>query len=150
MDINYKVAEVKLSYKSTLKYKERVKVSSAEDAYKLLLPLFDEDTIEYSEFFKVLLLDNANHVLGYTLVSQGGLTETCVDIRIILQAALLSNATNLILAHNHPSGNLTPSKEDLSLTNMIKEAAKLMRINVMDHLILTSESYFSFADDGLM
>jgi DNA repair protein RadC len=150
MDINYKVAEVKLSYKSTLKYKERVKVSSAEDAYKLLLPLFDEDTIEYNEFFKVLLLDNANHVLGYTLVSQGGLTETCVDIRIILQAALLCNATNLILAHNHPSGNLTPSEEDLSLTNKIKEAAKLMRINVMDHLILTSESYFSFADDGLM
>ena len=99
---------------------------------------------------KVLFLNQANQVLGYTQISEGGITETSVDVRMILQAALLTNSVSLILAHNHPSGNLKPSTLDIELTRCIKEAAKLMRINVLDHIIMTSESYYSFSDEGTL
>ena len=89
-------------------------------------------------------------MLGYTLISEGGLTETPVDVRIILQAALLTNSVALILAHNHPSGNLKPSQLDIGLTQQIKEAAKLIKIAVVDHIILTREGYYSFSDEGLL
>lgn len=148
LDIDYKVGEVELSYKSTIK--NRNKILSSSDAYKLLLPTFKEGTIDYREYFKVLLLNQSNQVLGYTLISEGGLTETPVDVRIILQAALLTNSVALILAHNHPSGNLKPSQLDIGLTQQIKEAAKLIKIAVVDHIILTREGYYSFSDEGLL
>ena len=97
-----------------------------------------------------MLLNQANQALGYTLISEGGLSSTDVDVRIVLQAALLTNAVALILAHNHPIGNTRPSKEDIQLTKHIKDAAQLMRINVLDHLILTDTDYYSFLDDGLL
>jgi DNA repair protein RadC len=81
-------------------------------------------------------------------VSSGGLTGTIVDVRIVLGTALKAAATSIILAHNHPSGNLHPSQEDFNLTKRIKEAAKFMDITVIDHLILTDENYYSFADEG--
>lgn len=148
MNIDYKVGEVELSYKSTAK--DLYKITDSEDAYKLLRPTYKEGTIRYKEYFKVLLLNQANQALGYTLISEGGLTSTDVDVRIVLQAALLTNAVALILAHNHPSGNTRPSKEDIQLTKHIKDAAQLMRINVLDHLILTDTDYYSFLDDGLL
>ncbi len=143
-----KVAEVELTYKSTTKNK--CKVACARDAYNVLLPTYREGTINYKEYFKVLLLNNANKVLGYTLISEGGLTNTMVDVRIILQAALLANATAIILAHNHPSGNLTPSHEDKKVTQEIANAAKIMQIRVVDHIIMSDESYHSFAESGLI
>ena len=146
MDIDYTVGEVELSYKP--KFKNIYKVISSEDAYKYLLPTYREGTICYKEYFKVLFLNQANQVLGYTLISEGGITETSVDVRVILQAALLTNSVALVLAHNHPSGNLKPSKEDLRLTKQVKDAAQLMRITVLDHLILTDAGYYSFADEG--
>lgn len=148
MNIDYKVGEVELSYKSTAK--DLYKITDSEDAYKLLRPTYKEGTIRYKEYFKVLLLNQANQALGYTLISEGGLSSTDVDVRIVLQAALLTNAVALILAHNHPSGNTRPSKEDIQLTKHIKDAAQLMRINVLDHLILTDTDYYSFLDDGLL
>ena len=148
MDMDYQVGEVELSYKSTIK--NRNKILSSSDAYKLLIPTFKVGTIDYREYFKVLFLNQSNQVLGYTLISEGGLTETCADIRIILQAALLTNSVAIILAHNHPSGNLSPSQQDIGLTQQIKEAAKLMRITVVDHIILTREGYYSFLDEGLL
>lgn len=146
MNLDYKVGEVELTYKATTRNKN--KVSSSADAYQILLPTFKEGTIDYKEYFKVLYLNQANQVLGFTLISEGGITETNVDVRLILQAALLTNSVSIILAHNHPSGNLKPSKQDLELTQSIKEAAELMRIRVLDHIILTSEKYYSFADEG--
>lgn len=148
MNLDYKVGEVELAYKPTTK--ERSKVVSSIDAYKILLPTFKEGTIDYKEYFKVLFLNQASQVLGYTLISEGGITETAVDVRLILQAALLTNSTALILAHNHPSGNTKPSKLDIKLTKFIKEAAELMRITVIDHIIMTSESYYSFGDEGML
>ena len=146
MDIDYKVGEVELSYKP--KIKNLHKIISSEDAYKYLLPTYKEGTICYKEYFKVLFLNQANQVLGYTLISEGGITETSVDVRVILQAALLTNSVALVIAHNHPSGNLKPSQEDIKITKQVKDAAQLMRIRVLDHLILTDTGYYSFSDEG--
>ena len=146
MDIDYTVGEVELSYKP--KIKNLHKIISSEDAYKYLLPTYKEGTICYKEYFKVLFLNQANQVLGYTLISEGGITETSVDVRVILQAALLTNSVALVLAHNHPSGNLKPSQEDIKITKQVKDAAQLMRITVIDHLILTDTGYYSFSDEG--
>ena len=146
MDMDYKVGEVELSYAP--KIKDTRKVLSSEDAYKYLLSTYKEGTVCYKEYFKILLLNQANQVLGYTLISEGGLTSTDVDVRLILQAALLTNSVAIILAHNHPSGNKTPSREDIRMTNQIKEAAQIMRIRVLDHLILTDTGYYSFSDEG--
>ena len=96
------------------------------------------------------MLNQANQVLGYTLISEGGITSTDVDVRVILQAALLTNSVAIILAHNHPSGNMKPSREDIRMTNQIKEAALIMRIRVLDHLILTDTGHYSFSDEGLL
>ncbi len=123
---------------------------ASEDAYRILLPTFREGTIHHREYFKVLFLNSANDVLGYTQISEGGLSNTCVDVRIILQAALLTNATSLILAHNHPSGNLKPSNEDRKMTESIKKAAELLQIRVVDHIIMSDENYYSFVDYGLI
>lgn len=146
MNIDYTVGEVELSYKP--KFKSLHKIVSSEDAYKYLLPTYKEGTICYKEYFKVLFLNQSNQVLGYTLISEGGITETSVDVRVILQAALLTNSVALVLAHNHPSGNPRPSRQDMEITKQVKEAARLMRITVIDHLILTDAGYYSFSDEG--
>ena len=146
MDIDYTVGEVELSYKP--KFKSLHQVTCSEDAYKYLLPTYKKGTICYKEYFKVLFLNQAKQVLGYTLISEGGITETCADIRVILQAALLTNSVAIILAHNHPSGNLKPSRQEMEITKQVKNAAQLMRITVLDHLILTDAGYYSFSDEG--
>ena len=146
LDMDYTVGEVELSYKP--KFKSLHKVASSEDAYKYLLSTYKKGTICYKEYFKVLFLNQASQVLGYTLISEGGITDTTVDVRVILQTALLTNSVAIILAHNHPSGNLKPSRQDMDITRQVKEAAKLMRITVIDHLILTDAGYYSFADEG--
>ena len=89
-------------------------------------------------------------MLGYSLISMGGLSGTVVDVRIIMQTALKANACSIILSHNHPSGNLTPSSQDRDINNKIKEAGRFLDIPVLDHLILTPEAFLSFADEGLM
>ena len=97
-----------------------------------------------------MFLNQANQVLGYNLISGGGITETTADVRLIFQAALLTNSVALILAHNHPSGNLKPSPEDIRLTKQVREAAQIMRIKVLDHIILSDTEYYSFADEGML
>jgi len=146
MNIDYKVGEVKLSYKP--KFKNQQKVTCSEDVYKYMLSTYKKGTICYKEYFKVLFLNQANQILGYTLISEGGITETCADVRLIMQAALLTNSVALILAHNHPSGSMKPSRQDMEITKQVKDAARFMRITVTDHLILTDEGYYSFADEG--
>ena len=146
MDIDYTVGEVELSYKP--KFKSLHQVTCSEDAYKYLLPTYKEGTICYKKYFKVLFLNQSNQVLGYILISEGGITDTTVDVRVILQAALLTNSVAIILAHNHPSGNTKPSRQNMEITKQVKDAARLMRITVLDHLILTDAGYYSFADEG--
>jgi len=147
----YKVSEVKITYHPKVKASERVRIYSSADVYKLLIDnSYDRDTIEHKESFKVVLLNQANKVLGVTSISEGGISETIADIRIILQAAILSNASGIILTHNHPSGNLLPSQEDKTLTQRVKESAQIMRISLLDHLIVSNEAYYSFTDEGLI
>ena len=148
MESQYKVCEVKLTYKSKIKASEREKILSAENAYKILLSVFDSETIQYKEFFKVILMNRANKVLGVCHISEGGLNETSADIRIIMQAAILGNASAIILAHNHPSGNIQPSMQDDQVTKRVKEIAKLIGINLLDHLIITDETYYSYSENG--
>ena len=148
MNTDFKVAEVQLSYRNTVPYKKRTQIANAKEAYKVMLKIHDDDTLDYIETFKVLYLNQNNHVLGCRTISEGGLASTCCDVRTILQGALLANAVGIILAHNHPSGNVTPSLLDIKTTNQITKAAKLLDIQVLDHIIYTRETYFSFADDG--
>ena len=144
------VAEIELIYKSKVKPSERPKVSTSKDAYQLLKQSWDENKIEFIEQFKVLFLNRANKVLGIYEVSTGGMTATVVDPKIVFTAALKSRACNIILCHNHPSGNLQPSRADEELTSKLKEAGKYLELQVIDHLIISSESYYSFADEGLL
>ena len=148
MNTDFKVAEVQLSYRNTVPYDKRTKVRDAKDAYKVMLKIHDDDTLDYIETFKVLYLNQNNHVLGCRTISEGGLASTCCDVRTILQGALLTNAVGIILAHNHPSGNVTPSEKDIQITSQINKAAKLLDLQLLDHIIYTRETYFSFADDG--
>jgi DNA repair protein RadC len=145
-----KAAEVELVYKSNVKACERPKITNAADAYKILNNSWNEDEMELRECFKIMLLSRANRVLGIYEVSKGGLTGVAVDIRMVFIAALKANAACLILAHNHPSGQLIESVADKDLTERIRTAGKIMDIEILDHLILTSEGYLSFVDDGLM
>ena len=142
------VSEVKLTYKNNVPYNQRHKISNSQSAYEILTNLFPENTMDYRETFIVLYLNRANQVLGYSVISQGGTSNTTVDIKMVIQTALLANASCIMLAHNHPSGNLHPSSDDNRITNRIIEAARLFDITVLDHIIITNESYYSFTDNG--
>ena len=144
------VCEVKISYRPTVKPCERPLLNSSRDIYKFLMEngVFDPSTIQYREFFKMILLNNAMRVLGVSHLSEGSVNQTVVDIRHIMQTAILSNSTGIVLCHNHSSGNLTPSVDDDRATRQIKEACKIFNIFLIDHLIISSENYYSYADEG--
>ena len=108
------------------------------------------DGMEFREEFYMLLLNRANKVLGWYRVSEGGLTGTVVDTKIIFSIALKCHACGIMLAHNHPSGNITPSQQDIDLTKKLCAGGKLLEIPVLDHIILSAENYFSFADEGML
>jgi len=144
------IAEVQLIYRSKVPASQRVKISCSRDAYDLLLKSWDSDTLEYVEEFKMLLMNRSNAVLGILSVSRGGISGTVTDVRLVFQAAIKANASGIIVCHNHPSGNLNPSESDTKITNKIKEAGNLMDIQLLDHLIITGEDYYSFADNGLL
>jgi DNA repair protein RadC len=102
------------------------------------------------EVFAIILLNRANKIIHFEIISRGGITGTVADPRIILKLAISYGATSIILSHNHPSGNLQPSKADESITNKIKEAALLIDIKVLDHIIISEEGYYSFMDEGML
>lgn len=126
---------------------ERKKITSSKDAYQILQP-FLEDL--YAEEFYVILLDRSNHVIKVENISKGGIHSTLVDVRIVLKTALENNAVNMILAHNHPSGALKPSNEDIKLTQKLKEGSRLIDITIADHIIVGHQAYYSFADEGIL
>jgi len=126
---------------------EKPKVVTSADAACIFKPLLSD--LPHEEFW-VLMLNRNNIYIDKMLVSQGGLSGTVIDVRIILKMALDKLACSIILCHNHPSGNLIPSEADKEITRKIKEAGKHMDIPVLDHLIIGNDVYFSFADEGLI
>lgn len=144
-----KVCDVKLTYNTKVKSTERPLMVLADDVYKLLIDyVYDKEVIQYKECLKLILLNTACNLLGVAHISEGGINETSADIRIIMQAAILGNASYIILAHNHPSGNLKPSAEDDLLTTNIRDAAKLFNIRLLDHVIVTDCGYYSYSEEG--
>jgi DNA repair protein RadC len=142
----YNVSEVKLTYESNNKNKKKMKVNTSAKIYELMLKNWEQ--IEYRETFKILLLDISKQALGINTVSMGGLSDTQVDVRMILQAALLANASGIAVCHNHPSGNVKPSFADDIMTVKIQKACKTMDIELIDHLIIAPCGYYSYADES--
>lgn len=145
-----KVAEIQLSYKNKCKAKDRPQIKSSRDAYWILESNWS-DRMALVEEFNILLLDRSNRVMAMSHISKGGISSTVVDLKIIFAAALKGRASGIILAHNHPSGNLRPSQADIELTNKFKKAGEILEITILDHLILSPDgTYYSFADDMKM
>lgn len=124
---------------------EKKKISSSKDAFEILAPMIAD---KEHEALAVLYLNTANKVTQTEILSYGGLSATIVDIRIILKNALLHLAPKIIIAHNHPSGNMQPSKADKDITEKLKQASNYLEIQFLDHLIIGQDSYYSFADEG--
>ncbi len=127
--------------------KEQPKVQSSRDAYNLIAPIIADNNFE--EFW-ILLLNRGSKLIKKIKISSGGVNAVLADPRLIFKHAIENLASVIILVHNHPSGNLQPSREDLNITKKLQEGAKLLDVSVPDHLIITQEGYFSFADEGLM
>ncbi|WP_027064845.1 RadC family protein [Maribacter sp. Hel_I_7] len=123
------------------------KIGSSKDVYEILQPLLGD--LEHEEFW-ILFLNNSNKVLHKAQLSKGGITGTLVDVRIVMKQALELGAVAIILAHNHPSGTLRPSAADKQITQKIKVASETLDIKVLDHLIITQKSYYSFADEKIL
>lgn len=141
--------EIEVYYKNKVRISDMEKVAGSRDVFDVLQRVWSPK-IDHVEEFLVLCLNRANRVLGWAKISQGGLSGTVADPKVIFQVALKSNACSLILAHNHPSGNLQPSEADIHLTRKLKEAGTLLDLPVLDHLIVSSEGFYSFADEGLL
>ncbi len=146
-----KVNEIKVSYRERITSDFWHKIQSSTDAAELVYEHWDVNTIGLQESFKVILLNNSNKVKGIYQLSQGGITGTTVDMRILFAVVLKTLAVALILVHNHPSGTLKPSGVDKDLTAKIKRAAELFDIKILDHLIIVPNGdYYSFADNELL
>jgi len=142
------ISEVQITYSSKVKSKDRIKITCSAEAvkaYRMFWPSF-----EHIEFAYLLLLNRQNQIIGKHFLAKGGMTGTVIDLRVVFQVALKANATSIMMAHNHPSGNLSPSAADRKITRQLKEAGTILEIPLIDHIILTEESYFSFADEGLL
>ena len=146
----FQVAEITVSYLPKLKASQRPKISTSQDVYQCFYNNWDIDRIEMVEQFKIMLLNRANRVLGIFEVSTGGVAGTVADHKVIFDTALKGNASSIILAHNHPSGNLKPSQSDIALTQKLIAAGSFLDIAVLDHLIMTLEGYYSFEDEGII
>jgi len=138
----YKIVREKTDFKA-------VKVGTSKDAEKFARQFYLEDLSIYESFF-ILLLNRSNTIQSGVKISQGGTSGTVIDFKIIAKFAIESLSHGIILVHNHPSGNLTPSEEDKRITEKTKQGLKLFDIQVLDHLILTENNYFSFADEGMI
>ena len=146
------IAELIVGYHAPANLNQLPVITSSEDSYRFLYEFFPSSTIGLQEHFYVCFLNRANRVVGVYHTSTGGLTSTVADPRLILGTALKLAASNVILAHNHPSGNLQPSIQDKDLTRKLAEGAALLDLKLLDHLIVTPTAgeYCSFADEGLL
>jgi DNA repair protein RadC len=125
----------------------RDKIASSHDVYQIFHPLLAD--LPHEEFW-ILLLNRSNKIVDRQKISQGGISGTVTDVRLMMKAALDKLASSIVLIHNHPSGNAKPSDADIAITQKVKESGKLMDITLLDHIIVTDGGYFSFADEGLI
>lgn len=144
------MSEVTIAYRPKFKASLRPQVTTAEHAYQIFMSQWDRDTIELLEEFKIMLLNRHNKVLGIASISTGGLDKTVVDPKVVFAIALKAKASSIILCHNHPSGNINASLVDSQITIKLKQGSKILDIIVSDHLIITKEGYYSYANEGLM
>jgi DNA repair protein RadC len=128
-------------------FQDKIRISGSQDVYQLFHPMIGD--LAHEEFW-VLLLNRSNRVIDNIRISQGGISGTVIDVRLILKNALDRLASSLILCHNHPSGNLTPSDADQRITSKISGASRTMDIQLLDHIIIADNSYFSFSDEGMI
>lgn len=146
----FAVNEVEIHYRNRIPYQDRIQITRSATAYEILRAAWDENRLDLLEQFKILLLDRKNNCLAISDVASGGMSACLVDPKVIFVTALKVNASGIILAHNHPSGNLQPSPQDLTLTRKLVECGKLLDLAILDHLIVTARTYYSFADEGSM
>ncbi|NYJ26628.1 RadC family protein [Allomuricauda sp. ARW1Y1] len=142
------IREIVVSYSSG--DSNKIKITSSQKAFESFLSSWNFNTIELQEEFKVMVLNRNNEVLGICPLSRGGVSGTIVDAKLVFSIALKCNASSIIVAHNHPSGNLKPSDADIKLTKKLKQAAAYLDIQFLDHVIVTKNGYTSFSDKGLM
>jgi DNA repair protein RadC len=143
------IREISVRYEKKLVNQKGIRSSLDAAATAREIYAHTESHIELKEYFFCIFLNRANHVTGYYKLSEGGICGTVVDQRLLFATALKCLATGIVLVHNHPSGNLTPSEHDRELTKKIRSAAQLLDITILDHIILTSDSYYSFEDNGI-
>lgn len=149
--IPQQVSEIELRYRSKVTASDRPECLTSEAAHELFRNWWDADCMELFEEFNVLLLDRAGRAIGIYRASQGGTVGTVVDPKLVFGAAIKCRAESIIIAHNHPSGQLRPSHADSAVTTKLVQAGKLLDIPVNDHIILSPEGgYYSFSDDGLI
>jgi len=140
------IAEISLKYKKS--DIETFKATNSREIYDVLLKMFDSDTIDYREEMIALFLDWSMKSIGFIKLSSGGTAKCILDPKMLFVTALNCGAHNIVLSHNHPSGNLKPSDSDKAITLKIKQGCKLLDMELLDHIIVTSKGYYSFADEG--
>lgn len=143
------VPEIKITYTRTRK-EFLGKVTNSKDAADFIRRTFRAGSLELQEHFITLYLNQANEILGYYNHTVGGINATIADRRLILATALASASIGILVSHNHPSGNLKPSQPDIDLTQKLKDGARILDIQLLDHIIITKNGYFSFADEGIL
>lgn len=126
---------------------QKPKIASSKDVFNMIHPILGD--LPHEEFW-ILILNRSNHVIDKIRISQGGISGTVIDARLILKFAIEKFASGIILCHNHPSGNTEPSEPDKKITHKIQNAANFMEINVLDHIIIADKHFFSFADEGIL
>jgi len=141
--------KIRIVYSRNQKANDRAKVTRSQDVYDWLRKIWSKQ-IDIREEMYVLYLNRNNEILGYHQLSMGGINGTVADVRLLFAVAVKSLCSSVLLAHNHPSGNLRPSNADIQLTKKIKEAGNILDISVLDHLIVTKDGYYSLADEGDM
>lgn len=146
----FNVAEVEITYRPNYKPSERPQISTSQQAYEILIAHWSLGRIEFLEEFKIILLNRRNRVLGMVDISIGGVSGTLADPKVIFAVALKSGASGIILCHNHPSEELQPGKADVDLTKKLQQGGRLLDIEILDHLIVSKNAFYSFADEGLM
>lgn len=139
--------EVKMTYKRNDTI-QRTKVMTSHDLFLAALKIIDDDVLDYSEEMWVLFLDTRNYMTAYMNVSKGGAASMSVDVKQIIQAALMTNSAGIALFHNHPSGETSPSRHDDTMTKAVKRSCEMMDLRLCDHVILTRDKYYSYADKG--
>lgn len=143
---DFRISEIELTYHNYIPPIDRYKVDTPRLAYQLFLKTWNPGQIDLLEQFKVMLLDTSCRMLGIATVSTGGISHCIADQRLIFATALKGKASQLILAHNHPSGNLEPSPEDIRLTQKLLESGKMLDIPISDHLIITRQDFTSLKE----